>query len=87
VADLVEVLADIEHERWSEWMRWLFVHGKWNKNGSFTINADKAQRWSRLAGLPYELLDNETQEWDRIEVRKTLKALREQGVKVEEFLK
>lgn len=75
--ELVEKLADIEHERWSQWMRWLYQNGKWNDDGSFTIDPEKAKRWRTLMDTPYSDLDEITKEWDRIEVRKTLKALEE----------
>ena len=74
---LLEVLADIEHERWNKWMLWLYKHGIWNEDGSFTIDAEKAQRWHRLASTPYCRLDEPTKEHDRKEVRKTLAAIHE----------
>ena len=73
----VEVLADLEHDRWSRWMRWVYENGTWNQDGSFTINRDKAQRWASLAATRYDFLDDETQEWDRTEARKTLAKLAE----------
>jgi hypothetical protein len=74
--ELIEILADIEHERWSNWMKWVFQNGKWNTDASFTIKTKKAQRWFVLAGFKYEDLDEETKEYDRVEVRKTLEAIK-----------
>lgn len=70
-----ELLADIEHDRWSRWMLWVYANGEWNADGSFTISPEKASRWLKLAEQPYAELDEPTKEYDRIEVRKTLIAL------------
>lgn len=71
----IELLASIEHDRWSRWMRWVYQNGAWNPDGSFTIVADRAQRWSSLAATDYFDLDDPTKEYDREEVRRTLAAL------------
>lgn len=73
--EAVEVLADVEHNRWSRWMWWTLDHGVWNEDGSFTINAERAQRWHRLADTDYADVDDETQEHDRVEARTSLAAI------------
>lgn len=47
-------------DAWSGWMGWLYGKGTWNEDGSFTINADSAQRWKRQMETKYvDLPDNE----------------------------
>lgn len=78
--EVVELLADVEHERWSRWMRWLYENGTWNSDGSFTVCAEKAQRWRQLASTHYLDLDEPTKEYDRVEVRKSLAVLSAAGI-------
>lgn len=35
----LDILADIEHERWSHWQRYLHSKGKKSADGSVTISA------------------------------------------------
>lgn len=72
---LVEILAEIEHERWSGWMKWVYQNGKWLEDDSFIITPSKANRWFTLTNVQYNDLDEATKEYDRIEVRKTLQAV------------
>lgn len=53
---LKEKLAAIEHERWGDWMTYLYEQGDWNDNGSFTINPQSAERWLGLISKPYSQL-------------------------------
>jgi hypothetical protein len=69
---LVEVLAAIEHERWSHWQR--YVHSKCVPDGcgGLLIPAELVNRWQTQIDTPYaELTDNE-KESDREQVRKYL---------------
>jgi hypothetical protein len=73
--ELIEILADIEHERWSKWMRYMFECGTFNEGGTWTMPADKVERWHRQVGTPYAELSDREKESDRDEVRTTLQAL------------
>lgn len=74
-ADLVEKLANVEHDRWSHWMKYLFTKGTDNADGSFTIDAGSVAHWRRQMKTSYWDLTDKEQESDRVEVRKTLKVL------------
>ena len=63
--ELMERLADIEHQRWSAWMDYQCrngSYGAWN-------------RWMKKATIPYSQLSEQEKESDRVEVRKTLAAI------------
>jgi len=62
---LLEVLAEAEHTRWANWMRY-----------QQTAPAEKRADWPRKAALAYWGMTNEEQESDRIEARKTLEIVR-----------
>ncbi len=75
--DLMEILASIEHERWSSWMKYQFKQGRFTekKCGEWTMPADRVARWQNLMNTPYSELTEELKEMDRVEVRKTWKAI------------
>ena len=70
--ELLEQLASIEHERWSNWQR--YMHGKCSPgaDGSLVIPAELARRWERLIATPYSDLTDEEKESDREQVRRYL---------------
>lgn len=69
---LREVLADLEHDRWSRWMNYLFTKGTLNPDGSFTINADSVLHWKRQAKTGYSDLSEKEKDSDRKEANNTL---------------
>lgn len=69
---LIDLLADLAHQMWSGWMKYLFQFGTFNSNGTFTISADKVSRWKRQSETPYELLSEREKESDRIEARRMI---------------
>ena len=71
-----EALADLEHGRWSRWMKYLFTKGKKHEDGSFTIDAASVAHWERQMNTPYSELTEREKESDRKEVRNTLEVLR-----------
>ena len=75
--ELVEILADIEHERWNGWQEYL--HSKCNKNpdGSLTIPSGYVKNLERLINTPYSDLIEKEKESDREEARKNLKAIKQ----------
>ena len=70
--ELIEILSDVEHTRWSGWQAYL--HGKCIKNedGSLTIPAGYAKNLKRLIKTPYSELTETEKESDRDEAKKTL---------------
>lgn len=73
---LREALADLEHDRWSRWMRYLFTCGTFDSDGAFTIAPDKVTRWWRQMHVGYPLLTEREKDSDRQEADKTLALLR-----------
>ena len=69
---LIEKLAAVEHERWSQWQR--SVHGKCTRqpDGSLLLPADLVARWERQIATKYADLDDADKERDREQVRKYL---------------
>lgn len=70
-----EALSDASHSIWSHWMKWMFSVGTFNKDGTWTMPADKAERWQRQMNTSYaELPDNE-KNGDREQADKILKVI------------
>ena len=74
--DLIEELANLEHDRWSGWQKHLHGLCEKNKDGSLTIPASKVARWERQIQTPYSELSEKEKDSDREEAEKTLKIIR-----------
>ena len=72
--ELLEILASIEHDRWSNWMKYQFSKGKLN-SGDWVIPVDRVDWWKKLWNTPYSELSEKSKESDRIEVRRTWEAI------------
>jgi len=72
---LRETIADVQHEIWAHWMRYLFQVSIKNPDGSYTIPADKVTRWMRQLETPYDKLTNQEQTSDREQADKVLAVL------------
>jgi hypothetical protein len=72
ISALVETLANIEHERWSHWQR--YMHGKCERHpdGSLTIPSELVSQWERQAATPYSELTETERESDREQVMRYL---------------
>ena len=67
--ELIEQLADKEHESWSRWMRFVFTsRATRNDDGSVTIPAELVERWWRQVQTPYAKLSDVEKQSDRDEV-------------------
>jgi hypothetical protein len=71
----MEALADVQHEIWSHWMRYLFSVSSANADGSYTIPAEKVQHWRRQLQTPYSQLSEAEKESDREQAAKMLEVL------------
>jgi len=73
--DIIEKLADNEHNRWSNWQK--YVHSKCIKNedGSLTIPKQYVEHWEHEINTKYKDLPENIKESDRKEVRQVLKIL------------
>ena len=76
----VEKGADLEHDRWARWQRYLFSKSERTKNG-YLIPKELCERWQRQINTPYEKLSEQEKESDRKEVRKYLPLINEMRIK------
>ena len=71
---LVEALADIEHQRWADWQKYL--HSLCFKleeyRGALIIPADLVERWERQIATPYADLSESEKQSDRDQVERYL---------------
>jgi len=75
---LIEILADIEHKRWSSWQKYL--HSNLTKlNGSLIMSPKYVKHLERQINTPYSKLTENEKDSDIEEVKKTLNALRKNG--------
>jgi hypothetical protein len=72
---LTEILAAIEHERWSHWQRYVHSHAIRQQDGSLVIPSELVKRWEKQMETKYEDLTNEERESDREQVRRYLPIL------------
>ena len=70
-----EKLAEYAHEAWSGWMRYLFSVSTVNSDGSVTIPASMARRWTRQMNTPYQMLSSSEQHSDIVEAEKMLEIM------------
>ena len=71
--ELFEKLAAIEHERWSDWQRYL--HSKCiqvilNGREALVIPGELQEQWERQIATPYADLTEKEKESDRVQVRR-----------------
>lgn len=75
---LRERLADLCHEQWSGWMRYLFSKGTFNKDGTWTMPAWAVERWQRQMNTPYSSLPElQERDSDRAEADRFLQLIEE----------
>jgi len=72
---LLEILSDIEHDRWSHWQEYLHSLCQKNDDGSLTIPKDSVDHWNKQIETDYADLSEKEKESDRKEARKTLDAI------------
>ena len=62
--ELREALANLFHDQWSNWMKYLFSKSVENVNdGSVLIPAELVERWKRQANTLYEELSEDETEF------------------------
>lgn len=64
--ELIEALAELEHEQWVEWSRTIVQQE--------LISAERRERWERY-WVPYSELPEDVKEHDRVWARKVVERL------------
>lgn len=72
LTELTEMLAELEHERWSDWQRYVHSEGMRSANGDLILPARLVAGWERQFNTPYSALTEAEKESDRKQVRKYL---------------
>ncbi len=69
---MLEELADIEHQRWADWQR--YMHGLCTRNGdgSLTIPSSSVSHWERQINTGYADLSEREKQSDRDQVDRYL---------------
>jgi uncharacterized protein with von Willebrand factor type A (vWA) domain len=68
MGELYEQLAAIEHERWTDWQRYMHSLCVQNPDGSLTIPASLVERWEKQIATPYADLSEQEKQSDREQV-------------------
>ncbi len=75
--DMIELLADFEHDRWSRWQKYLFSKCIVNSDGTLTMPKELVDRWTRQMNTNYKNLPEEEKNSDRREARRIIECIRE----------
>ena len=78
--ELVEKLADLCHDQWSGWMKYLFSRCSVNFDGSVTIPEWAVTRWKRQMLEDYKDLSENEQNSDKDEARRFIELLKQEGI-------
>lgn len=70
-----ERLANLCHEQWSDWMKYLFSKGIFNEDGTWTMPTWAVERWTRQMNTPLVELSESEQETDRREADKFIEII------------
>ena len=70
--NIIERLAEIEHDRWAHWQR--YMHGKCEQrhDGSLVVPPNLVAQWEKQLATSYCDLTEQEKESDRAQVRKYL---------------
>ena len=71
-----EQLADLCHEQWAGWMKYLFSKSIHGSDGSVVIPPELVERWRRQMETPYSQLSEPEQNSDRNEADKFIALLK-----------
>lgn len=82
---ILELLAAIEHERWSHWQRYMHQNAEIQADGSMVVPADLVRRWEHQFLTGYSSLSEREKESDREQVRRYLPAIADCVSKLEDL--
>lgn len=72
-----EKLAQLAHEQWSGWIKYMFSKGVGLPGGGIYLPAWAVERWTRQAFTPYANLSDSEKDSDRAEADKFLAILKQ----------
>jgi hypothetical protein len=75
IAELLEELAAIEHQRWAHWQRYVHDNGERQTDGSIVLPSALVERWEHQINTSYDKLLEIEKDSDREQVRKYLPLL------------
>ena len=75
--EMREKLAELCHEQWSGWMKYLFEQCDATGDGCVEIPRRAVARWKHQMSTPYKALTEDEQNSDRKEADKFIKLLEE----------
>ena len=81
IEEYVEKGANLEHDRWARWQKYLHSLCIKNEDGSMTIPKSRVEHWERQIATPYGELSEQEKEYDRKETRNYLTLFKEYGDK------
>lgn len=73
--ELIEKLANFEHDRWSRWQKHLFSKCIKNNDGSYTIPKEYVDSWERQIITEYKELSEQEKESDRKEAMRIIECI------------
>jgi hypothetical protein len=74
---LMETLADVEHERWSHWQRYMHSKCERQPDRSLVIPSELVAQWERQIAASYAELSESEKQSDRDQVRRYLPVILE----------
>lgn len=76
MSQIQEILAEhVQDEVWAGWMRYMFAHGTFNYDGSWTMHKDKVVQWGKKMNASYAELSESERRSSLIEADKILALL------------
>ena len=85
--EFVEKGADLEHQRWARWQKYIHSLCSKNPDSSLTISKERVEHWEKEIATLYSELTEELKEYDRKETRNYLPLLHSQIEKILEEVK
>ena len=75
--EIIEKLAECEHDRWSRWQKHLFSKCIINEDGSMTIPKEFVERWTRQINTSYIDLSELEKDSDRKEAIRIIDCIKD----------
>jgi hypothetical protein len=72
---VIDELAEVEHERWSHWQRYMHDQGTRMPDGSLVLPAGLVERWDQQIKTEFPNLTEEEKESDREQVRRYFRTI------------